>query len=1308
VQTRVTRALAALGVLLVVAAGAPTAASARPDEPSAPIRPPSGGLVSGVGGIEFRAPSDAVLTVRQPDGSSFGARLTPAELGGHLEVDGYTVLKGGDGWWRYAAAGLRGLSPSSAVVGRSSTASGTPRGIGRMAVSEREIATDARLAASRQLDRALAQAGAQRAAAPVGGGPTVFKFPVLMLATWWDEDAGQEAPQFQDGSDTPDHFRAILDGFGGNPRGTLTEFYFENSYGQFLVQVDVFGPYTSQLSVAEGPCYYGGIDQPEDPADDLDPLDTLLGVGGVGAAGMTVEAVPQADPEVDFSEYDNNDDTYVDFMGIIHSGADMAVTGDPCHTWSHALPLSAFGDIAEGLLGLPTDTFQGGLPTTDGVLVDRVFTMPEFDEPGGSLQIGVATHEMAHALGEPDYYAVNGSSSGDGDWDIMSGGSYLGNPSGSNPSWFNPASRVFQGWVTPTIVHEDLEDYELQPRTTPIPGYTSEQPNPNLLLVPTRWVKVGEEDSAGHVWSENDVYGLVEDGDNGFVLEGWYLEYVSRMDGPHGAVHEEMTRSPYFDRGDHGSGLLTWHFDYWRRSNVYFGDNNAQDDPNRMQVDVEEWDFNDNTQEIALDLHRGESSDLVRATATGITSGTHAPNPSIPPEGEEGEPQADVAVSGGPTLPGLPTEDSFTVDDNPFSYTMRAVVGGQGDCIVQLFRIEDGERVQESDTVDSAGAGEPEEIIITQPEAGEWVVEVSDFAACGTWEGTISFEPPSGYDAKGTADTWSNETGEPTGWAFTNVRSPGASSGLDLGSESGFENSITLDVLQLADDVDVSAGYVRPAVNDATGRGVVTAGAENPMSVAVHSNGGEAPGNVSVTVREGGPSGPVVFNDVVEMGAYERRELEFSYTPDAEGPFTLHTTVSAAGDGVANDGQASVGWAGPTAPSVLVVDDEGYTDGEEAYTGALAALGVPYAVATGHVTAAAMAAYDAVIWVAAIDRGHGQLDGDDRDAISAYLDGGGRMWLASNRAIGAIEIDEEVEETSEFAVGYFGADAEETTTLEKVHTVAGAGAVFPEDLSFELQPYPIRPFSDILAVVEEGVFGTAELALELTEANKPGRDGKGFGTRVEGDAEHGSFRTVLTPFSLSQASSADTWISVTRAVLEDFEVDFDQYAPASDDPLVFHPTVRFQVSGLDTPVTAVVLGGTSGQPVTLTYRVHGEGPFTSVSMAPGEEDGAYGAVIPGSAVTPSGLDYFVKAGSASTYDPTAAESGQLTHAIAVAIPEVEPVTPPAPPAPPPPPPAPPAPSGGQRLPATGGAVLTGVAVVLLLGGLGARRLVRSG
>src|SRR6185312_16295356 len=99
------------------------------------------------------------------------------------------------------------------------------------------------------------------------------------------------------------------------------------------------------------------------------------------------------------------------------------------------------------------------------------------------------------------------------------------------------------------------------------------------------------------------------DGARGYVIEGYYLEYASRTAGPYAALDPRMTRSPYFDRGLHGSGLLAWHFDYWRRSNTYHGANDAQNDPNRLQMDVAEFYFYDNTQDIALNLHRGEGSD---------------------------------------------------------------------------------------------------------------------------------------------------------------------------------------------------------------------------------------------------------------------------------------------------------------------------------------------------------------------------------------------------------------------------------------------------------------------------------------------------------------------------------------------------------------------------------------------------------------------------------------------------------------------------------------------------------------------------
>ncbi len=492
--------------LLALSSNAPAVAVDTPTQaPTSPLT---------FGDFYPAAPFDQVL--KQPDGTTFPAQLTSAEVGGAFEHLGHTVVRGEDGVWRFASGrDARGaLVATKAVVGRDAVPAGLATHVGRTRPTWLDAqGLDRRTQMFRQLQ--IASRKAQVAAAETGG-PRVFRFPVLMLATWFDQDKGQSAPQFQDGN-TADTYKKLLDGFGGNPNGTLTEFYFEDSFGTFLVQVDVFGPYTSQRS-RQDPCYYGGIAPGDDNRVDLDLLDDQLGVGGGGALGMAAEAVPQADPEVDFAPYDNDGNGVVDFVGLIHSGPDMAVTGNPCHTWSHANQIT---------LGQAKGT-PAGLPTTDGVTIDRVFTMPEFNDIGKPLTIGVAAHEMAHALGEPDYYNTSYTSMGSGDWDIMSGGSYLGNPAGSNPSGFNPASRVFQGWTTPTIVSSDKRDAQLLPRRVRPADYAPDKPNPRLLLVPTRTIAVGEKDEDGHTWTSDDTLGLPKDATGRFVVEGYYLENMNR------------------------------------------------------------------------------------------------------------------------------------------------------------------------------------------------------------------------------------------------------------------------------------------------------------------------------------------------------------------------------------------------------------------------------------------------------------------------------------------------------------------------------------------------------------------------------------------------------------------------------------------------------------------------------------------------------------------------------------------------------------------------------------------------------------
>jgi len=1294
-----------LAVLLVGSATVVTASPSPPalTTPSSPVTTAVAAGPTARHGVwgDFVPPIDADLVVTQPDGSTFRARLTPAELGADLEVGGFTVVKGSDGWWRYAARrGPDGLEPTDALVGIDDVPAELPVGVGRVPnIWDDGGGQDARSQFLRQLQ--VASRAAQMQAAQAGE-PRLFRFPVLMLATWWDEEAGQTSPQFQPGSDTAEHFQALLDGFGGNPRGTLTEFYFENSHGQFLVQVDVFGPYTSVRSVQD-PCYYGDIDPPPDPLDDLDPTDSVLGVGGVGVVGMAIEAVPQADPEVDFAAYDNDGDDYVDFVGIIHSGADMAVTGDPCHTWSHALPVSAFGAVAETILGLPADTVRGGVPTADGVLVDRLFTMPEFDQPGGSLQIGVATHEMAHALGEPDYYAVNGSSSGDGDWDIMSGGSYLGNPDGSNPPWFNPASRVFQGWMTPTIVHDDQRDVALAPRSAPLPGYTALEPNPNVILVPTKWIEPGDTDELGHTWTDIDVYGLVRDGEFGYVIEGYYLEFASRM--AQGApIHDGMTRAAYFDRGLHGSGLLTWHFDYWRRSNVYFGDNDGQNDPNRMQMDVEEWDENDNTQEIALNLHRGEASDLAHDAATGITSGGHANNPNVPDV--TGDPQAPIDFSG--TAVGPQTSDfEFVVEGNPANYTMTVRAGSSGDCTLQL--LYEGEEA--SEVVDSGGPGGQEEINVTQPDPGTWTARVGDFLGCLNFTGRIEFSPPTGFDSTGTGDTWSNWTESPTGWAFTNIRT-GGSEGMDFGADAGGANQLVLDIVNLgADEIDVSPGFAKPAENAVHGGGPVNVGADNEFAVPIFSNGGGSPGSVGVSVHEGSPSGPTVAQGTVDLGAYARRDFEFTYRPTEEGGYDLYTVLDA-GDALdeaheTNNVQKTSGWAGPEAPVVLIVDDDGAQDSEDMYAGALAALGIPYAIAERHVDAATMAAYEAVIWTGAVDRGPGQLDEDDQTEMAAYLDGGGDLWLSSNRAIGALEVMGDDAET--FAHDYFGAATVGTDTITQPFTAVGTGDLFGT-ARHGLQPYPIRPFVDQLEVAASP-FGTASGLLTMADSGKPDADGSLLGIRLDGTTETGTFRSIVTTFNLAEVSNPDSAVQLTRAVMDHFAVAGGRYAVDSDEPVVYHSGIRFQVSNRETPVRAFVLGGDAGEPASLYFRRHALGLYHTASMVPQAEPGSFLASIPANAVTPDGVDYYLRAGSASTFDPRAAADDDLVHAIAVAVPEVanpigilEPeIDAPAPaPAAPAAPPEPQSAAAAPTLPATGAGTAVETPLLLLAVVLAAR------
>lgn len=1253
------RMLALAAALVVALTIAPVTSPA-----SQPAKPGPGAF------LDFYPPAPFSIVVKQPDGTAFRGKLQPKEIGGHLETeDGYAVTKDEkSGVWYYAerAQGAK-LFASKRVVGKDSP-QGLPVGLGR----HDSIWQSTKLGSMRDQTLRMLQMvswKAQMQAAETGQLPLVFKTPFFLLATWYDKENGETEPQFRPGRDA-EFFTKLLDGFGGNPTGTMTEFWLENSYGQFLVNVDVYGPYTSYRSL-NNPCYYGNTSRENQQVagsevvlpgigaiprvDDGDPVGNFLGIGGVGAAGMAVELVPQADRDVDFGQYDNDKDGKVDFVGIIHSGADMAATGNPCDTWSHAIEIT----FAAGLLGPAGPTFaeKGGIPTADRnsenepVVVDRVFTMPEI-----GANIGVAVHEMMHARGEPDYYNTSYTSTGSGDWDIMSGGSWFGNPPGSNPIGANPATRVFQGWVTPKIVRSDTRNVKIAPRSIlPFAGYNATKVQPNIVLVPTAWT-----DST----APEDIYGLPKDPANGkYITEGWYIENISRSVNTK-PIHKDMTRAPYFDRYAHSSGLLVWQFDYYRKSNVYYGANDAQSDPNRPQMDPEEFDFNDNTQELQLNYTRGEPSDVWFGAATGMTSATRQNPPGVPTGGTPSE-----GTSGsGVTPPGGEATHEFTVPANPANFVLKATVASQGDCTLAL-EYKDKDSWQRAGSTDSGAAGDTETLSIQKPKPGAWRMLVGDFAACLNHEWTVGYQMP--FFTTGAADTFTN-TGSRTGWAFTNI-GPRTLDGLEHSADSPGPEAISLDLLKLdGGDADASPGFVTGALTSTYGRAPIIAGRANRITVPIYNNGGKA-STVAVQVRQGSAAGPVVGTTRLSLPGYSRREAHFNWTPASEGKYDLFTVVDP-GNAVreaseANNVQETRMVVGPANPAVLIVDDDGSNDFEETYIGALTAAGVPWALASGHVDAATMRKYKAVVWEAGLDRYQGQLNALDRAEIAKYLNGGGRMWMTSTRLAAAMGAPPgstnpgATPDMAEMLRDYFGATYVDTLQ------VGGGPVVGQSDesgiggaRSITTDILPGRPLQDVWTIASGDNASKRGEASAIFKYAKGGA-GDHQGVRVVGNDQHKSFKTVYFGFNLKQVVLGSEQLRLTTEVMKYLGVPTGRYKPAV--PLLWHSQQRSRVSYQAAPLVAYAFNMPAPK---LWVKVHGgrvgdepviepvpcPPPPATCSRArsqwesyPFRQDapGVYQGIVLRQWVTPKGVDYFI---DSTIKDPSG--SPALAHYIGVSMP----------------------------------------------------------
>ncbi len=155
---------------------------------------------------------------------------------------------------------------------------------------------------------------------------------------------------------------------------------------------------------------------------------------------LVEDLIALIDPVVDFSDYDNDLNGYMDGLIVVHTGTGAELSGDVDDIWSHKWGISP--DLR------------------DGVWVSDFSIQPEYWLSPGDITIGVYCHEIGHVFGLPDLYDIDGSSRGIGRWSLMANGSWNGSL-GASPAHFDAWCRKELGFVTPTVVSGGMSQVDI-------------------------------------------------------------------------------------------------------------------------------------------------------------------------------------------------------------------------------------------------------------------------------------------------------------------------------------------------------------------------------------------------------------------------------------------------------------------------------------------------------------------------------------------------------------------------------------------------------------------------------------------------------------------------------------------------------------------------------------------------------------------------------------------------------------------------------------------------------------------------------
>lgn len=428
-----------------------------------------------------------MIDFKQPDNSIVKIRLFGDEKISITETeDGYTLLFNKDGFYEYAKLNEASELVTSGIIAnskdkRSANENESLRGIDKH-LRYNQAQKDMLLSIYQIRDNEM-----QRSFPPTGN-----RKLIMILMGFTDKAFTKTQADFNNLMNQANYT-------ANGAFGSVKQWFSDNSFNQLTLTTDIAGPFTASNNMA----YYGAN---TDGSHNIRPRE------------LVTEAINLANPTVDFSEYDNDNDGSVDGVYMIFAGYGEEAGGGVNCIWSHAW-------------SIPTVTL-------DGVAITRYSCSPELSGSSGTTitNIGVICHEFSHVCGLLDYYDTDYSGSGGqsfdlGDWDVMAGGSW--NDGGKRPPFHNCYSRSTLGWQTLTVLNEATQ-ISLQNSATQTVAYRYNTPTNNEYFmvenrqltswdayIPHHGMLIYHVDKNWDGWDSNDINSIpthqgmdIEEADN--------------------------------------------------------------------------------------------------------------------------------------------------------------------------------------------------------------------------------------------------------------------------------------------------------------------------------------------------------------------------------------------------------------------------------------------------------------------------------------------------------------------------------------------------------------------------------------------------------------------------------------------------------------------------------------------------------------------------------------------------------------------------------------------------------------------------